>query len=64
MNYFKEIIVFSQLHRSKFATLEIAYDMKIDFLLCILQFTLKQQGAKTICTHIRIESDLTLNESV
>ena len=35
-NYFKIIIVFSQLYRSKSATLEIAYDTKIDSLLCIL----------------------------
>ena len=41
-NYFMKIIVFSQLYRSKSATLEIAYDMKIDSLLCILYFPLKQ----------------------
>ena len=35
-NYFMIIIVFSRLYRSKFATLEIAYDMKIYSLLCIL----------------------------
>ena len=63
-NYFTKIVVFSQLYRSKSATLEIAYDMKIDFLLCNLYFPLKQQSAKTIRTYIQILSDLTLNESV
>ena len=66
------IIVFSQLYRSKSATLEmaksatleIAYDMKIDSLLCNLYFPLKQQSAKTIRTYIQIKSDLTLNEFV
>ena len=36
LNYFMRIIVFSQLYPSKSANLEIAYDMKIDYLLCIL----------------------------
>ena len=35
-NYLMKIIVFSQFYRSKSATLEIAYDMKIDSLLFIL----------------------------
>ena len=34
-NYFMKFIVFSQLYRSKSATLDIAYDMKIDSLLFI-----------------------------
>ena len=63
-NYFMKIIVFCQLYRSKSATLEIAYDMKIDFLLCNLYFPLNQESAKTIRTYIQIKSDLTLNESV
>ena len=58
------MIVFSQLYCSKSATLEIAYDMKIDSLLCNLYFPLKQQSAKTICTYILIKSHRTLNESV
>ena len=35
-NYFMKILVFSQLYRSKSSSLEIAYDTKIDPLLCIL----------------------------
>ena len=53
-NYFMKILVFSQLYRSKSATLEIAYDMKIDFLLYNLYFPLNQQSAKTIRTYIQI----------
>ena len=53
-NYFMKILVFSQLYRSKSATQEIAYDMKIDFLLCNLYFPLKQQSAKTIRMYIKI----------
>ena len=53
-NHLMKIIVFSQLYRSKSATLEIAYDMKIDFLLCNLYFPLNQQSAKTIRTYIQI----------
>ena len=63
-NYFMKVLVFSQLYHSKSATQEIAYDMKIDSLLCILYFPLKQQSAKTIRTYIQIKSDQTLNESV
>ena len=63
-NYFMKIIVFSQFFRSNSATLEIAYNMKIDFLLCNIYCPLKQQSAKTIRTYIQICSDLTLNESV
>ena len=63
-NYFMKILVFSQFYRSNSATLEIAYDMKIDSLLYILWFPLKQQIAKTIRTYIPIESDLTLNDYV
>ena len=55
-NYFMKILVFSLLYRSKSATLEIAYDMKIDFLLCNLYFPLNQQSAKTIRTYIQIKS--------
>ena len=58
------ILVFSQLYRSKSATLEIAYDMKIDSLLCNLYFPLNQQSAKTIRTYIQIKSDRILNEYV
>ena len=36
LELFYEIIVFSQLYRSISETFEIAYDMKIDSLLCIL----------------------------
>ena len=53
-NCFMKILVFSQLHRSKSSTLEIAYDMKIDFLLCNLYFTLNQQSAKTLRTYSQI----------
>ena len=53
-NYFMKFIVFSQFYRSKSATLEIAYDKKIDSLLCNLYFPLKQQSAKTIRTYIQI----------
>ena len=63
-NYFMKILVFSQFYRSKSKTLEIAYNMKIDFLLCNIYFPLKQKSAKTIRTYIQIKSDLTLNESV
>ena len=63
-NYFMKILVFSQLYCSKSAILEIAYDMKIDFLLCNLYFPLKQQSAKTIRTYIQIKSHRTLNEYV
>ena len=59
-----KIIVFSQLYRSQSATLEIAYNIKIDSLLCNLQFPLKQKSAKTIRTYIKIKSDQTLNEYV
>ena len=52
-NYFMKIVVFSQLYRPKSATLEIAYDMKIDSLLFILEFPLKEQSAKTIRTYVR-----------
>ena len=62
--YFMEIIVLSQLYRSKSATLEITYNMKIYFLLCNLYFHLKQQSSKKIRTYIQIYSDPTLNESV
>ena len=48
-NYF-----FSQFYRLKSETLEIAYDIKIGFLLCNLYFTLKQKSAKTICMYIQI----------
>ena len=63
-NYFIKILVFGQLYRSKSAILEIAYDMKIDFLLCNLCFPLKQKSAKTIRTYIQIKSDRTLNDFV
>ena len=42
--------LYSQLYRSKSATLEIAYDMKINSLLCNLYFPLNQQSAKIIRT--------------
>ena len=53
-NYLMKILDFSRLYRSKSATPEIAYDMKIDFLLYNLYFPLKQQSAKTIRTYIQI----------
>ena len=53
-NYFMKILVFSQLYRSKSATQEIAYDMKIFFLLCNLYFPLNQESAKTFRTYIQI----------
>ena len=51
---FMKIIVFSQLYRKKSATPDIAYNMKIDPLLCNNYFPLKQQSVKTICTYIQI----------
>ena len=36
LELFYDDYFFSQLYRSKSATLEIAYDMKIDSLLCII----------------------------
>ena len=63
-NYFMKMLVFSQLYRSKSATLEIAYDMKLDFFLCNLCFLLKPHSAKTIRTYIQIKSDRTLKEFV
>ena len=56
-----KIVFLNLLYSSKSATLETAYDMKIDSFLCILWFPFKQKSAKTICTYIQIESDLTLN---
>ena len=61
-DYFTNIFVFSQLYFLKSATLEIAYDMKIGFLLSIVYFPLKQHFEK-IRTYIRIYSDQTLHES-
>ena len=45
-------------------SLYIAYDMKNRFLVMYYLFPLKQESAKTICTYILIDSDITLNESV
>ena len=59
-NYFMKVIVFSQLYRSKLATLKIAYDMKNRFLVMYSLIS----PAQTIRTYIRIKSDLTVNESV
>ena len=58
------IIVFSQLHRSKSATLEIACGMENKFLVVYDLFPLKQKSAEKIRTYIQIFSDRTLNESV
>ena len=59
-----KIIVFSQLYRSKSATLEMAYDMENTFHVMYYLISHQTTECKKNRTYIRIESDRTLNESV
>ena len=64
LNYFIKMIVFSQLYRSKSRTLEIAYDMKNRFLVTYYIVPPQKKECKTKSIYIRIDYDITINESV